>query len=148
MAQNADIDVIAGAVASAIRQSLNTSVSRGSAHNQVDAALSQNECSSSQVASTSLQPPTTYVRASDLSTPSAQKRPKFTPPSLFENIRNRRGRRGGRGPPKTTCYVRDVVLLPTDFKNRYGEVVIPRRKKRSLLSTAGLVGKLEINSGM
>ena len=40
------------------------------------------------------------------------------------------------------------MLLPTDFRNRYGEVIVPRRKKRSLLATAGLVGKVEIDSGM
>lgn len=146
-----NVDVIVGAVASAIRQSLNTSVSQGPGISdqsvRSDPGEGGSSSSSSKVAATPLQRPTTYDRASDLSTPS-QKRPKFTPPSLFENLRSRRGGRGKKAAPKTTCYVRDIVLLPSEFRNRYSEITIPRRTKRSLLATAGLVGKIEIDSGM
>ena len=136
MSQDAiNVDAIAGAVASAIRQSLNSSIppQQGSG---VNASPSQAGAgsSSSQHGATSVQPPTTYDRASDL-TNSSSKRPRFAPPTLFENMRNRRGRnRGQKAAPKITCYVRDVVLLPTDFRNRYGEVIVPRRKKTSLLA--------------
>lgn len=75
------------------------------------------------------------------------KRPRFSPPSLFDNVRKRK--RGKKAQAvKVISYVRDVILLPMEFKKRDGEICIPRCGKRSLLGKAGLVGKLELSSDM
>ena len=88
---------------------------------------------------------TTFDFASDIR--STAKRPCYSPPSIFSNLRKRR--KGKSAPAaKIVTYVRDVILLPMEFKNRNGEICIPRCGKRSLLGQAGLVGKVEICSDM
>lgn len=62
-----NLDAIAVAVASAIEQSLNTSVPQQG--NRSDGSPIPGESISSQLAATSLQPPTMYDRASGLTNP-------------------------------------------------------------------------------
>ena len=82
------------------------------------------------------------------------KRPRisFEPPSLFESVRRRRTPQSvSKQSPscsKSVHYSRDIVLLPPEYRNKSGDVVIPRSGKRSLLGRAGLIGKIEINSTM
>ena len=91
------------------------------------------------------------------------KRPRFEPPSLFESERRGRHRRNYSSTaagnskglrrstetvPKATQYSRNVILLPLRYKSSNGEVLIPRKGKRSFLGQAGLVGKIEILSTM
>ncbi len=79
---------------------------------------------------------------------------KYNPPTLFESLRrepNLAKKRLGRTPKasvKLTYYVRDIMLLPSEFKGPNNNVSIPRCKRRTLLAQAGLVGKIELHSGM
>ena len=145
------VEAIAGAVANAIRQSLspdtpgaaaNTSVFRRSTSNQEPVPVARSGTYRPLGASTSSS--TTYEVARDIR---IRKRPKFSPPSLFENMRSRRSKRPGQ-PAKVINYVRDVVLLPNEFRARNGEISVPRASRRSKLGQAGLVGKIEIDSDM
>lgn len=82
------------------------------------------------------------------------KKPKYNPPTLFQSLRRepstskKRIVRRPKTPTRLTYYVRDILLLPSEFRCPSNNVSIPRSKKRSLLAQAGLVGKIEINSGM
>lgn len=69
-------------------------------------------------------PRSTYEIASDLR-PKA-KHPKFSPPSMFESIRNRRSKKKTGESSKTNFYVRDVFLLPMKFQGSGGDISIPR----------------------
>ena len=52
-------------------------------------------------------------------------------------------------PTKVSSYVRDLVCLPREFcAVRDEKICIPRGERRSKLARAGLVGKLQFNSGM
>ena len=77
---------------------------------------------------------------------SALKRAKFSPPTLFQDVRSRRGRK--KQASKLVSYVRDIILLPMEFRSRDGEISIPRSSRRNKLGKAGLVGKIEIDSTM
>ena len=120
------IDAFAGAFVSAIKQSL-----QGAGNDS----------------------PSTSAAATSDSAVVPSKKVKFNAPSLFESLRRepktrRRGKWSKAATPKTTCYVRDIILLPNEFKGEHNDVSIPRSRKRSMLAQAGLVGKIEINSGM
>ena len=151
----ASVEAIAGAFANAIRQSLSTAQSeqvRPSGSTSSSARLGSAgthgaESSRIDLPNTSSRPPpsTAYERASDFR---ASKRPKFAAPSLFENWRGRRGSQRQKQPPKVISYDRDVILLPSEFKSRGGDISIPRSTKRNKLGQAGLVGKIELNSAM
>ena len=91
-------------------------------------------------------PRTSFNLASELR--STAKRPKFSPPSLFEGLRSRRKKGKSAQPSKTVHYMRDVVLLPLEFKSRSGEISFPRGSRRTQLGKAGLVGKVELDSSM
>lgn len=45
-------------------------------------------------------------------------------------------------------HVRDIVLLPEEFRSENGSICIPRSTRREKLGKAGLVGKIEITSSM
>ena len=128
------VEAIVGAVASAVRQSLSSP--------SVSASSQPSQPSSIRSTSTS----TTFERACELR--SAAKRPKFQPPSLFENLRSRSRGTKKKASAKITSYVRDAILLPMDFKTPDGDIVIPRAARRTKLGKAGLVGKIEIDSSM
>ena len=135
------MDQIAGAVANAIRQSLtNRSASSVSPNSSSSSSLVANVGNSTRPA----RPPTTFEQAVEL-----RKRPKFEPPSLFQNVRNRRSRKrdNSRSKPVST-YVRDIILLPKEFKCRDGDISIPRCSRRNKLGKTGLVGKIQINYDM
>ena len=74
----------------------------------------------------------------------APKRPKFTPPTLMRS--RRRGAKHETA--KIITYMRDTILLPAEYLNRNGDILIPRSTNRTKLGKAGLVGKIEINSTM
>ena len=126
------VEAIAGAVANAIRQSLSSSDSPRAG---VNSSLFRGSASIQESPSV----PTTYEVARDLRNSTINKRPKFSPPSLFEKMRNRRSKRHGQ-PVKVISYVRDVVLLPNEYRARSGEISVPRASRRSKLGQAGLVG--------
>ncbi len=129
-------EVIAGAVATAIRERFPSA----SPSPSIPLPFPSNSQSSHSVPAER----STFDLACDL-----RKRPKFNPPSLFENMRSRRSRKkGGRQQSKFISYVRDIVLLPMDAKGQDGIISIPRSSKRVMLGKAGLVGKLEITSIM
>ncbi len=85
----------------------------------------------------------TFELASDL-----RKRPKFSPPTLFENVRNRSRKKKQMDHSKVVTYMRDIILLPKIFQCPDGDISIPRSTKRSKLGQAGLVGKIELHSTM
>ena len=69
---------------------------------------------------------------------------------MFETMRS-----GSRRPrqdmpaPKIIHYVRDVILLPPQYRSsQTGTVSIPRKTNQSILGAAGLVGKVELDSFM
>jgi len=64
------------------------------------------------------------------------KRPFFSPPTMFENVRTR-CKKKKVGNIKTTFYNRDVILLPQEFQSSTGEITIPRSSNRTLLGQAG-----------
>lgn len=45
-------------------------------------------------------------------------------------------------------YVRDIVLLPVEFRSENGSICIPQSTRREKLGKVGLVGKVEITSSM
>ena len=83
-----------------------------------------------------------------------KKKAKYNPPSLFESLRREPKvskkflSKKLKAPVRLTQYVRDILLLPSEFKGPNNNVSIPRSKKRTMLAQAGLVGKIELNSGM
>ena len=85
-------------------------------------------------------------RLPPVSVPSPSARTKFSPPTLFQDVRSRRGRK--KQASKLVSYVRDIILLPMEFRSRDGEISIPRSSRRNKLGKAGLVGKIEIDSTM
>ena len=142
-----DVESFAGAVASAIIQSISTA-----------AAVHHDRIGSTTETSThTVLHPVASSRGPEQSTLVQQavglKRARYEPPSKFESVR-RGGHRRVRqadpapSPPKTT-YVRDIMLMPHDYKNpNTGVVLFPRSAKRISLGGAGLVGKVEIDSSM
>lgn len=142
------VEAIAGAFAKAIRQSFSTDPT-GSQSAQSPPVVRTTPDYRNSVPSTSSRflpssRPSTYERASDFR---ASKRPKYSAPTIFENLRNRRSGRQGQ-PSKVISYDRDVILLPREFKGRSGDISIPRITRRNKLGQAGLVGKIELNSSM
>ena len=113
-------EVIAGAVANALRERLPR---EGLASHSILASRRERN---------------PYEMASDI------KRARFSPPSMFQAVRNRRKQKHGQA-SKVLSYVRDIILLPMEFRSRTGEISIPRSTRRSKL---GLVGKIEIDSSM
>ena len=102
-------------------------------------------------------PPTSQsVPSRDTAAPSEPevKKTLYNPPSLFESLRRdpqkkrRFNNKKLKEKTKLIHYVRDVILLPRDMKGPNNSVSIPRSKRRSMLAQAGLVGKIELNSGM
>lgn len=120
-------NAIAGAVATAIRGRLPPGVS------------SNNTGTSSRLERTDSN--TTFNLAADVR--SVAKRQKFSPPSLFESTRRNKSRKKVVS-PKVVSYVRDVILIPMEFRNGNGDIYIPRCVKRNTLGKAGLIGKIEI----
>lgn len=120
-------NAIAGAVATAIRGHLTPGISSNTSSERTGP---------------------TFNLATDVR--SVAKRPKFSPPSLFENTRRCKSRKVNKytTSPKMISYVRDVILLPMDYVNCDGEIYIPRCAKRNKLGKTGLIGKIEINSAM
>ena len=121
------VDALAGALANVVRQSLMSGI----------------EPSTSQDVTT--RPVTEFQRA--------MKRPKLSPPSLFNSRlahphQSRKRKETARPNPKVTNYVRDIILLPDEFENETGSVCIPRSNNRETLGKAGLVGKIELSSDM
>ena len=121
--QGPSISALAGAVAAAIHQSLATNLARR-----------QGERAQTSVPQT---PETVSGHSSRNLTPfeRAAKRPKFSPPTLFENLRKRRKKSSGSSSgqsSKVNYYVRDVVLLPEEFAK--GNIVpVPRCSSRTRL---------------
>ncbi|XP_019858212.1 PREDICTED: uncharacterized protein LOC109586463 [Amphimedon queenslandica] len=118
------VDALAGALVNVVRQSLRSGM----------------EPSTSQEAT---RPVTEFQRAA--------KRPKLSPPSLFNSrqvhpYQSRKRKETARSTPKVTNYVRDIILLPDEFENETGSVCIPRSNNREMLGKAGLVGKIELSS--
>ena len=134
------IEDITGAFVNAIKRTLDTredsSQDRGSSSSQGNPASVPR--STSQDRSTS--------------EPKRKKEKRYNPPTLFESLRRDPKRKKGRQVPpakaRLSYYVRDIVLLPSEFKGPRKNISIPRSKKRTLLAQAGLVGKIELNSGM
>ena len=170
------VEAFAGAVANAIIQSISTAtqnLTRNSSSSDTEPTTFSNFCGSHVLIHNSSdtrrhsQPegplqdssgPTTFEQAAGIR---QVKRPRFEPPSLFEAVRRGRHHRSGsstagrsrtktteNATSKTTLYARNIILLPPQYKSSNGEVLIPRRTKRSLLGQAGLVGKTEIASTM
>ena len=167
-----NVQSLADAVADALMQSITTAVHRttsprnlepagvvstGSSHPSSHQTSHSGGCPDGQHIEdpTSQSPQSIFRRAADMrhqSTISGCKRPRYEPPSMFENMRrgNRRTRKADmQAAPKTIHYVRDIILLPPEYRNsQTGDVSIPRTTKRSILGSAGLVGKVELDSSM
>lgn len=137
--ESTSIDDLTGAFVSAIKKTL-----RAPQNSTASTSSSQVNTSTSQ---------------DDSSSEPRKKHMKYNPPSIFESLRRdpRLGKKllkSGKTPKakassiRMTYYVRDIVLLPREFKGNNNNVSIPRSKKRTLLAQAGLVGKIEFNTGM
>lgn len=154
------LQAIAGAVVNAIVQSLssdqtvsttNSSETRASASSSIFSAATSSPDSRISLPSTiSILPPSSrpsaYERASDVR---ASKRPKFSAPTLFENVRTRCRSQKHQGQPLNVInYDQNVILLPKEFQSKDGDISIPRSGRRNKLGQAGLIGKVELNSNM
>jgi len=167
------MDELAGVVANVIMQSIQStaaaaprsSISLNTRSRSADypgagpsgnyTAGSGNDSSRSSSTSSSTRP--AFDQAANLRPDSVPKRPRFVPPTLFENSRRGTGRQSSRQSTrrqqdqpaaKISYYSRDVILLPGECQNKKGDITIPKPDKRVLLGRAGLVGKIEIHSSM
>lgn len=107
VSQSSVLDAFAGAIAGAMYRQAQSQPSRS------DSDLSPSTRANANA--------TTFDRASQLriNPPNPPKKTKFTPPTLFENKRNRRPSRSRvsvEKPIKVTLYVRDIILLPLEYK--------------------------------
>ncbi len=144
---SSSVDAIAGAIASAVRQSLlscEPGPSRSSSLEPNQSSESRSRIPLPSRVTESLPRVTEFDRASQA------KKPKYSPPTLFEFARTSRSSRKKKqgGATKVISYVRDIILLPNEFKSDEGDVVIPRNSRREKLGKTGLVGKIEISSDM
>ena len=118
--KSSDVDSLAGVIADAVRGRLGLS-----AANSATSSLGS-DC----MPLTSRPPPTSqsrprdstvYERATGLGAgrSSGRGEKRYAPPSIFSSEKKR-----GKD-KKPTVYVRDIVLLPLDFKTKCGKITIP-----------------------
>ena len=136
------VNELAGAVANALMQSISTASSRTTSSRPGSSSGIHDHQQSSTASRFDL--------AANLR-PASPKRPRFCPPTLFENARRSgcgRSGRDRRDVPKVVHYTRDIILLPPDCQDASGDIIVPRSDKRAVLGRAGLVGKIELSSAM
>jgi len=138
------VNELAGAVANALMQSISTASSRTTSSRPGSSSGIHDDQQSSTASRFDL--------AANLR-PATPKRPRFCPPTLFENARSGRGRSGRLldrrdGVPKVVHYTRDIILLPPDCQDASGDITVLQSDKRAVLGRAGLVGKIELSSAM
>lgn len=136
------LEAIVGAVTSAVRESLCTRGSNSQTtfeRSRVESRASESVIGGSSSGSSTVPTP--------MSTECPSKRPKFNPPTLLRSKRRSRGSKQ-TGIGKMTTYMRDTILLPPEYISKNGDIKVPRSINRTKLGKAGLVGKIEIDSGM
>ena len=144
--QLAAVDALAGALVNAVRHSFEQAIVPGPSQSPRPEHMLPGGSSS-----TPQRKVTEYQRAANQGT--KKNKLSVAPPSLFSQSSssrrsNSRKRKQSDVQAKSTTYVRDIVLLPEEFRSENGSICIPRSTRREKLGKAGLVGKIEITSSM